>query len=80
EAQKVQAAAASKKKLSFKEQKELETLDQEITTLENRKAEINSELAKESDVEKIISLSNELEEVEKNLGIKELRWLELSEN
>ncbi len=80
DAQKVQAAAATKKKLSFKEQKELETLDQEIASLENRKAEINSELAKESDVEKIISLSNELEEVEKNLGVKELRWLELSEN
>ncbi len=79
EAQKVQAAAASKKKLSFKEQKELETLEQEISSLENRKAEITSEIASTTEVDKIISLSNELEEVEKNLEEKELRWLELSE-
>jgi ATP-binding cassette subfamily F protein uup len=79
EAQKVQAAAASKKKLSFKEQKELETLEQEISSLENRKVEITSEIANTTEVEKIISLSNELEVVEKNLGEKELRWLELSE-
>lgn len=73
-------AAITKKKLSFKEQKELESLEQEIATLEKRKTEINSELTKESDVEKIISLSKELEEVESSLEIKELRWLELSEN
>jgi ATP-binding cassette subfamily F protein uup len=79
EAQKVQAAAASKKKLSFKEQKELETLEQEISTLENRKVEITTEIANTTEVEKIISLSNELEEVEKNLEDRELRWLELSE-
>ena len=80
EAQKAQSVVVAKKKLSFKEQKELENLEQEIASLENRKSEINSELSNESNVEKIISLSHELEEVGKNLEIKELRWLELSEN
>lgn len=80
EAQKAQSVVVAKKKLSFKEQKELENLEQEIASLENRKSEINSELTNESNVEKIISLSHELEEVGKNLEIKELRWLELSEN
>lgn len=69
----------TKKKLSFKEQKELEKLDQEITELNSRKLEILSALSTISEVEKIISLSSELEQITALLEDKEMRWLELSD-
>jgi ATP-binding cassette subfamily F protein uup len=66
------------KKRSFKEQKELDELEESIKKLENRKAEINSLLVSITNVDEIIALSKELEEVQANLDENELRWLELS--
>jgi ATP-binding cassette subfamily F protein uup len=70
----------TKKKLSFKEQKELDTLDKEIPLLEKRKKEIEDLLAKENnDVNNIATLSNEFTEISNQLDEKGLRWLELQE-
>lgn len=66
------------KKRSFKEQKELDDLEESIKKLENRKTEINDLLLSTTNVDEIIALSKELEEVQANLDEKELRWLELS--
>lgn len=75
--QQIQATPIIKKR-SFKEQKELDDLEESIKNLENRKTEINSLLLSITNVDEIIALSKELEEVQANLDEKELRWLELS--
>lgn len=67
------------KKLSFKEQRELETIEKEMPKLEERHADILEKLNNESDYEKISKLSEELQTVSDELGEKEMRWLELQE-
>ena len=69
-----------KKKLSFKEQKELETLDAELPKLELRKTEIESLLASGiSDVKEIEKLSNEFTAISTQIDEKMMRWMELQE-
>ena len=68
-----------KKKLSFKEQRELETIEKEMPELEKKRAEILEKLNNEADYEKIATLSAELEKVSKKLEEYEMRWLELQE-
>ena len=67
------------KKLSFKEQRELESIEKEMPELEQRRADILEKLNNESDYEKISKLSEELQTVSDELGEKEMRWLELQE-
>ena len=74
----VKPADEKKRKLTYKEQKEFGSLEQEIATAEKRKTEIEAELAKNvSDYSKIQSLSEELQTLEKAIATKEERWLEL---
>lgn len=68
-----------KKKLSFKEQRELETIEKEMPELEKKRTEILEKLNNESDYEKIAILSAELEKVSEKLEEYEMRWLELQE-
>ena len=70
---------ATKKKLSFKEQRELETIEKEIPELEEKRKKILDELNNESEYEKILKLSSELELLSGKLEEHELRWLELQE-
>lgn len=72
-------AAATKKKLSFKEQRELEMIDKEIPELEKKRAEILEKLNNESDYEKISVFSAELERISDRMDELETRWLELQE-
>ena len=69
----------STKKLSFKEQRELETIEKEMPKLEEKRADILKKLNNESDYEKISKLSGELQTVSDELGEMEMRWLELQE-
>lgn len=69
----------AKKKLSFKEQRELETIEKEMPELEKKRAEILEKLNNEADYEKIATLSAELERVSEKLEEYEMRWLELQE-
>lgn len=72
--------ANSKKRLSYKEQKEFELLDKEIQELEIEKKEIESNLSNgEIPQDKLIILSNRIMEVIKLLDQKSERWLELSD-
>jgi ATP-binding cassette subfamily F protein uup len=68
-------------KLSFKERQELENLETEIEKMEARKAEIGSSLeaGTETDHQKLNALITELGYVSKQLDVKSMRWLELSE-
>lgn len=69
-----------KKKLSFKEQRELEQLEESIATGTNRKQELETLLASgSSNHEEIVAWANELEQVKAKLDEQELRWLELTE-
>jgi len=70
---------APKKKLSFKEQRELETIEKEIPEFEGKRAAILEQLNNETDYEKISELSAELESLAEKLENHEMRWLELQD-
>ena len=73
-------AAARPRKLSYKEQKELETLEQEIERLEQEKTEIELSLSSGSCVtDDIVKFSKRLSELAVVLDEKTFRWMELSE-
>ena len=75
----VEEKPQQKKKLSFKEQRELEQIEKDMPTLEEKRNGILSELNNETEYEKIAKLSADLEEVSGTLELLELRWLELQE-
>lgn len=69
-----------KRKLSFKEQQELKTLEQEIPLLEQEKTELEIALSGGlTKMEEIAKASVRYEELKNILDEKEMRWLELSE-
>lgn len=69
-----------KKKLSYKEQRELEQLTDDIEILHQQKSILEKNLASgSSNHEEVIQWSSDFEEVKSKLDEKELRWLELSE-
>ncbi|WKS95974.1 ABC-F family ATP-binding cassette domain-containing protein [Riemerella columbina] len=72
-------SAPTKKKLSFKEQRELEAIEKELPELESQIQSLTEQLNGETDYEKISLLSSDLERLTNTLEEKELRWLELQE-
>jgi ATP-binding cassette subfamily F protein uup len=68
-----------KKRLSFKEQRELETIEKEMPELEEKRAKILDQLNNEADYEKISKLSADLESISETLENHEMRWLEIQE-
>lgn len=68
-----------KKKLSYKEQRELEKLEKDMPTWETKRNHIMSLLNNETDYEKIAILSKDLEQISSTLEMAEMRWLELQE-
>jgi ATP-binding cassette subfamily F protein uup len=82
-----QKAAAStapknkvKKKLSFKEQREFEQLEQEIEALENEKKTLEQELSSGSLAgDELLQKSSRYGELSELIDEKTMRWLELSE-
>jgi len=75
----VTQSSNSKRKLTFKEQRELETIEKEMPELEAQRSKILEQLNNEADYEKIATLSSELETVSEKLENHEMRWLELQE-
>ncbi len=69
-----------KRKLSYKEQKEFESLDAEIPQLEQEKADIENKLASGTlSNDEIIKLSERFGLLNDEIDDKTMRWLELSE-
>jgi len=75
----VEVPAKKKVKLSFKEQKELETLEQEIALLEKKKEMLLNKMNTALPVDEIQKCSIDFQDTEKKLDSKSMRWLELSE-
>lgn len=72
--------ASVKKKLSYKDQRELDMLPGEISKLEKERADLYDQLGNgELAYERLQQLTERVNEISKELDIKEMRWLELSE-
>lgn len=72
--------AAPKKKMSFKEKREFETLEKEMPELETEKKEITAKMGTGNlPFEELQKLSERIIVIDQLLEQKELRWLELSE-
>jgi ATP-binding cassette subfamily F protein uup len=69
-----------KKKLSYKEKRELESLDEEIRNLTQEKESINKKFNEGGlPFEEWHNLSARMQQISLELDHKEMRWLELSE-
>ncbi|MEG1659258.1 MAG: ABC-F family ATP-binding cassette domain-containing protein [Bacteroides sp.] len=69
-----------KRKMSFKERRELEQTEQDIASLETEKAQIEAALCSGTlSVDELTEQSKRLSEVNKTMDDKTLRWMELSE-
>ena len=69
-----------RRKLSYKEQRELELLEQEIPQLEQEKAEVEAKLSSgELSHDALMECSARIAAIIEELEVKEMRWLELSE-
>ncbi|TJZ62236.1 ABC-F family ATP-binding cassette domain-containing protein [Sphingobacterium olei] len=68
-----------KKKLSYKEIKEYEDLELEITTLENSIVDKTNLLSEIADHIKLAEIASEIEKLKSSLDKKSERWLELAE-
>lgn len=69
-----------KKRLSYLEKREFETLEKEIPQLEHRKAELTSMMSGgNNDFAALQKFSAELTEIMQQLEAKTDRWLQLSE-
>ena len=73
-------AATAKRKLSYKEQKEMEQLEADIAKMEVTKTELVENLNKGGSHEDLAKWSKQIEEINDSQAEKEMRWLELSEN
>ncbi|GAB3983677.1 ABC-F family ATP-binding cassette domain-containing protein [Spirosoma terrae] len=73
------STSTTKKKLSFKEIKEYETLEKEIESLEQRKAEVIDLLNTGGHHEQLTAWSREIEQINQSISEKSDRWLELAE-
>lgn len=72
-------ASTTKKKLSFKEIREYETLEKEIDSLEQRKAEVMGLLNAGGHHEQLMTWAREIEQLDQTIAEKSDRWLELAE-
>ena len=75
-----QSSVVRKRQLSYKEKREFETLEKEISELTKEKQAITLRMnSGDENFEELQQLSHRIGEVSKLLDEKELRWLELSE-
>ena len=73
-------AVKEKRKLSYKEQRELEQLEKDMPALEKEKAELTEKMSSNIPYEELEQVNKRMMEITNLLEEKELRWLELSEH
>lgn len=77
---KEEVKAETRKKLSFKEKQEFESLQPEIQQLEKSKEALTIELNSGiTDHDQLMKLAQEVKKIDELIDIKTLRWLELSD-
>ena len=70
----------SKRKLSFKEQRELEEIERDLASLSAERTTLESELsAGNADYSRLTEISERIEQIIALIDEKEMRWLELNE-
>ena len=70
----------TKRKLSFKEQRELEELERDLASLADERATLEAELnAGTADYSRLSEISSRIEQIISIVDDKEMRWLELNE-
>lgn len=70
----------SKRKLSFKEQRELEQIEQDLAVLAEERTALESELSTgNADYMRLTEISSRIEEIIALIDEKEMRWLELND-
>jgi ATP-binding cassette subfamily F protein uup len=75
-----ETASSQKRKLSFKEKKEFESLETEIQELEEEKKRAEEQLSSgELSADEVVSISERYAELTDLIDEKSMRWLELSE-
>ena len=75
-----QKQEAPKRKLSFKEQHELDSISKEIPQLEKERSELTEQLSDPNlPFEKLQQVSERINQINETIDEKEMRWLELSE-
>ena len=74
------ANRSEQKRLTYKEQKELEQLNIDIEALNKEKAELDALFASGETLDDVAAKAARYQEVKELLDEKELRWLELSES
>ena len=74
------ANRSDQKRLSYKEQRELEQLTADIDALNKEKAELDALFASGETLDDVAAKAARYQEVKDLLDEKEMRWLELSEN
>jgi ATP-binding cassette subfamily F protein uup len=77
---KVEAPVVKKSKLSYKEQRELETLEKELEDLEVKKkviVELMNDTSQSHDA--LAKASVDYQKIDETIDLKTLRWLELQE-
>jgi len=76
-----QTEPGKKKKLTFKEQRELEQIEKDLDSLTSEKSELESLISRGTlPFEKLHAISERIGEIIREIDEKELRWLELNEN
>ena len=71
---------SSKRKLSYKEQRELESIEEELSTLALERQRLEAELSSgDLPYDRLNELSLRIEEIIASIDEKEMRWLELNE-
>jgi len=75
----VAAPAVKKSKLSFKEQKEYDTLEKEINELEIKVMSLTEQMNTLTDHQQLHQLSSDIELIKVSIETKSMRWMELAE-
>jgi ATP-binding cassette subfamily F protein uup len=74
-----QPFTSNTKKITYKEKREWETLEQDMERMQNEKKNLETQLQQETDFTALQAASARIGELIKELDEKEMRWLELSE-
>lgn len=78
--QKIEGSSARKIKRTYKEQKEYEQIESDISTLEHQKSELTAQLqGSETDYQRLAEISEQIGEIDQELERRMERWLELDE-